>query len=71
MNTPSYIFCPHCMSCDISTIEKDSCWWYECNSCGHALTYEEVMEQEKNALETWMKRQLEFNRGYQDLFGGQ
>lgn len=69
MNAPPYLYCPRCKSRDIKTVSMEDCWWYECNRCNHALTYEEVVEQEKAAIHMWMSKQLNFNRLYDSVIG--
>ena len=71
MNTPPYICCPRCRSKNVETIELEMCFWYQCKDCGHELTYEEVMIQERHALDEWMHRQAEITSSYIDMRGGE
>ena len=71
MKTPPYICCPRCGSKNVVTIELEMSWWYQCNDCDHALTYEEVMTQERHALDEWMHRQAEITSSYIEMRGNE
>ena len=71
MKTPPYICCPRCGSKNVETVELEMSWWHQCNDCDHALTYEEVMTQERHALDEWMHRQAEITSSYIEMRGNE